>query len=170
MKIGRRTKMALKATMCTASCLLLITFIAGPALSEESASGHREEGIEDSNDVAIFLGGSHHKDENGFSVGLDFEHRLSTIFGVGGLVEYTAGDFDSWVVAAPLFVHPYKGFRLILAPGFENKEGDNNFLFRTGLAYQFEIGNKWSISPEYNADFVNGETVHVYGISFGLGF
>lgn len=170
MKTVRRIKIPLRATACMALCLLLITFVAGPALSEESADGHHEEGHEDSNDVGLFLGGSHHKDENGFSVGLDYEHRLNAIFGAGGLVEYTAGDFDSWVIAPSLFIHPYKGFRLILAPGVETKESKSNFLFRTGLAYQFEIGNKWSISPEYNVDFVHGETVHVYGVSFGLGF
>jgi len=166
----RRIKMPLKATMCVAFCLLLITLIASPALSEESAYSHHEEGHENSNDVALFLGNTHHGDENGFSVGLDYEHRLNTIFGAGGLVEYSAGDFDSWVVAASLFIHPYKGFRLILAPGFENKDSSSNFLFRTGVAYQFEIGNKWSISPEYNLDFVHNETVQVYGVSFGFGF
>jgi hypothetical protein len=170
LKIVRRTKMPLKSTMCIVSCLLLITLIAGPALSEEPGYSHHEEGYENSNDVALFLGGSHHKNENGFSVGLDYEHRLNSILGVGGLVEYSAGDFDSWVVAAPLFVHPYGGFRLIFAPGFETKESKSNFLFRTGLAYQFEIGHKWSISPEYNVDFVHHETVHVYGVSFGFGF
>ncbi len=170
MKTVRRTKVALKATMCLVSCLLLVTFIAVPALSEESGYSHHEEGHENSDDVALFLGASHSADENGFSVGLDYEHRLNSMLGVGGLVEYSAGNFDSWVVAAPLFVHPYEGFRLSFAPGFETKESSSNFLFRIGLAYQFEIGHKWLISPEYNIDFVHHETVHVYGVSFGLGF
>jgi len=170
MKIVKRTNMVLKATMCVVFCLIVVTFIAGQALPEESVNTHHEEGLENSNEMALFLGGSHHEDENGFSVGLDYEHRLSPILGIGGLVEYSAGDFDSWVVAAPLFVHPYKGFRLVFAPGFEHKESTSDFLFRTGIAYQFEIGNRWSISPEYNVDFVHDETVHVYGVSFGIGF
>jgi hypothetical protein len=170
MKPVRRIKMPLKATVCVVSCLLLIALVSGPALSEESEHGHPEGVHENTNDVALFLGNTQHHDENGFSVGLDYEHRLNPIAGVGGLVEYSAGDFDSWIIAASLFVHPYKGFRLILAPGFENKDCCTNFLFRTGIAYQFEIDNKWSISPEYDIDFVHGEAAHVYGISFGIGF
>jgi hypothetical protein len=166
----RRIKIPLKATMCVAFCLLLMTLIAGPALSEESVDTHHEEGHENINDVALFLGNTHHGDENGFSVGLDYEQRLNRILGAGGLLEYSVGDFHSWVVAASLFIHPYKGFRLILAPGFETKDNRSNFLFRTGVAYQFEIGDKWSISPEYNVDFVHNETVQVYGVSFGFGF
>jgi len=166
----RRIKMLLKTTMSVAFCLLIITLSVGPALSEESVYSKLEDGHENSNDVALFLGNTHHGNENGFSVGMDYEHRLNTILGVGGLVEYSAGDFDSWVVAASLFIHPYKGFRLIIAPGLENKDSSSNFLFRTGVAYQFELGNNWSISPEYNLDFVHSETVQVYGLSFGFGF
>jgi hypothetical protein len=37
------------------------------------------------------------------------------------------------------------------------------------VAYEFEIG-RWSITPEFNVDFVEGEEALVYGLSFGYGF
>jgi len=66
-------------------------------------------------------------------------------------------------------IHPYKGFRFTLAPGLEHREGEDEFLFRAGVGYEFEIG-RWSILPEFNIDFVDGEEALVYGVSFGYGF
>jgi len=123
------------------------------------------------NEVGLFLGGSHHSHENGFSVGLDYERRISALFGVGGLVEYTTEDFDSWVVAAPVYVHPYMGLRLLVAPGFENRESENKFLVRTGIGYLIPVTKEVAITPEYNIDFItNGEKVQVYGVSVSIGF
>jgi hypothetical protein len=131
----------------------------------ESKEAHEE------NEVGLFLGGSHHSDDNGFSVGLDYEHHISDVFGIGALVEYTTEDFDSWVVAAPVYIHPYMGLRLLAAPGFENRESENKFLVRAGIAYQIPIAKGVSLTPEYNVDFItNGEKVHVYGVSVGIGF
>ncbi len=59
--------------------------------------------------------------------------------------------------------------RFILAPGFDYRQDRHDFLFRAGVGYEFEI-DRWSISPEFNVDFVDGEQVLVYGLSFGYGF
>ena len=53
------------------------------------------------------------------------------------------------------------------APGVEINEGEAEFLFRTGLAYEFEY-NRWSITPEFNVDFTEGKTALVYGVNFGI--
>jgi hypothetical protein len=71
--------------------------------------------------------------------------------------------------AVPLFIHPYKDWIFILAPGFDYRQDRHDFLFRAGVAYEFEI-DRWSISPLFNVDFVDGEQVLVYGVSFGYGF
>lgn len=166
MIIRRKNGTHRKLLLAAAVALIFTALFLTPAVyAAESEEGHEQ------NEVGLFIGGSHHSEENGFSVGLDYEHRISDIFGVGGLVEYTAGDFDSWVFAAPLFIHPYMGLRLLAAPGFENRESENKFLVRAGIAYQIPISKGWSITPEYNVDFIaNGEKVHVYGVSVGVGF
>jgi len=147
--------------------LLIIPFVVltiEPAYSEES------DNITHRHHVALFLGNTQDGSENGFSVGIDYEYRLTELFGIGGLVEYADGDFDSWVAAIPLFIHPYKGFVLLVAPGLEYEDSEDEFLVRTGIAYEIEFGEKWTISPELNVDFVDGEEKFVYGVSVGLKF
>jgi hypothetical protein len=166
MIIGRKNGIHRKLLLVAAVALIFTALFLNPAVyAAESEGGHEQD------EVGLFLGGSHHSEENGFSVGLDYEHRISDIFGVGGLVEYTTEDFDSWVFAAPVFIHPYMGLRLLAAPGFENRESENKFLVRAGIAYQIPVTKGVSITPEYNVDFItNGEKVHVYGVSVGVGF
>ncbi|UCE49593.1 MAG: hypothetical protein JSW47_05500 [Phycisphaerales bacterium] len=58
------------------------------------------------NMLEVFLGNSYedaeHRDENGFTVGLTYERRLSELLGFGGFYEYAAGDFDKWSIGVPL--------------------------------------------------------------------
>ena len=52
----------------------------------------------------------------------------------------------------------------------EEKETEQSFLTRAGIAYEYEVG-RWSITPELNVDFIEGgHHVLVYGVSIGCGF
>ncbi|UCE49348.1 MAG: hypothetical protein JSW47_04235 [Phycisphaerales bacterium] len=137
--------------------------------SEHSGSGHYH-----LNMFEIFLGNTYedgdHGSENGFTIGLTYEHRLSELLGFGGFYEYAAGDFDKWSIGVPLFIHPHEGWRFALAPGLEHRDSDDEFLFRTGVGYEFELSEKWVMLPEFNVDFVDGEEALVFGLTFGLGF
>jgi hypothetical protein len=70
----------------------------------------------------------------------------------------------------PLFIHPYKGFRFALAPGLEHRHGDDEFLFRTGVGYEFILSERWIMMPEFNVDFVDGQEAFVFGLTLGYGF
>ena len=126
------------------------------------------------NMVELFIGNTyedaHDEAENGFTAGLTYERRLSDLLGVGGFYEYAGSDFEKWSIGAPLFIHLYKGWRLTLAPGLEHREDDDEFLFRTGVAYEIELSERWALIPELNVDFVDGEQAYVFGLSFGFGF
>jgi len=125
------------------------------------------------NMIEFFLGTTYedgaHGVEHGFSAGVAYERRLSELLGFGGFYEYAAGDFDKWSIGVPLFIHPHEGWRFVLAPGLEHREGDDEFLFRTGVAYEFELSERWVMVPEFNVDFVDGEEAFVFGLSFGCG-
>jgi hypothetical protein len=136
--------------------------------SEKEHGGH-EESQHHRNRMELFFGNTHEHGEDGFTVGLSYGYLLQEFIGVGGTFEYATGHFDKWSVTVPLFMYPYGGLRFALAPGLEHREGENDFLFRVGVAYEFEIG-RWSISPEFDVDFVDGEKAYVYGLSFGWGF
>jgi hypothetical protein len=136
-------------------------------VSAESEPEHHEE--DHGNSVELFLGNTHEDGEDGFSFGLSYEYRLNELFGIGGFLEHADGDFDKWIVGLPLYIHPYRGFRFLVAPGLEREDSENEFLFRTGVSYEFEFGS-WAIAPEFNVDFVDGDEALVYGVSFGWKF
>ena len=53
--------------------------------------------------------------DKGFSVGLDYERRLSRGFGIGGVIEYTGNDYRYGLVAASFKWHPWKELKLFAA-------------------------------------------------------
>ncbi len=155
--------------------LVILTAISASLFAaEQEHETHQDSEHYHSNLVELFLGNTYedadHGSENGFTIGFTYERRFSKLLGVGGFYEYAAGDFDKWSVGAPLFIHPYKGFRFALAPGLEHRDGDDEFLFRTGVGYEFELSERWIIMPEFSVDFVDGEESLVFGFVLGYGF
>jgi len=142
--------------------------------AEQTHATHQDSEHHHLNILEIFLGNTYedaeHGDEDGFTVGLVYERRLSEFLGIGGFYEYAAGDFDKWSIGVPLFIHPHEGWRFVLAPGLEHRHGDDEFLFRIGAAYEFELSERWVMIPELNVDFVDGEEAFAFGLSFGFGF
>jgi hypothetical protein len=137
--------------------------------AEEEHEKHKETNYHP-NHVGLFLGSTHdEEEEHKFTIGLDYEYRFSQYFGIGVLVEYVGEAEREGVGLVPLFVHPYKGFRFMAAPGIKPARDEDKFLWRLGVAYRFPIGN-WTIAPEFNIDFSGGETAEVYGVSVGYGF
>ncbi|UCD56890.1 MAG: hypothetical protein JSV16_13870, partial [Candidatus Hydrogenedentota bacterium] len=151
--------------------LLSLLFLATPTVATSEESGQNEHGETHGHrhHVALFLGNTHAEGEDEFTIGVDYEYRMDQSVGVGGVIDYAGGDLESTVVAGGLFLHPYRGLRLLLAPGFENKHGENEFLFRIGASYQFPIFDGWTIAPTFNVDFVDGEEAKQVGIGLGRG-
>jgi hypothetical protein len=149
--------------------LLVLMITPQPVRAEEGNA--EEEGTPNHHRIELFLGDTFEDGEHDFSPGLTYEYRPIAIFGVGAFWEFSHKEFDKFGI--PLFIHPYKGFRFVLAPGL-NYVGEEDrrflFLFRTGIGYEFEMG-RWSITPEINYDFIEeGENALVFGVSFGFGF
>ena len=139
------------------------------ALATEEKHEEHKESHYHRNHVGLFLGNTHEEGENEFTIGLDYEYRFSQYVGIGLLGEYVGKPEREGVILVPLFIHPYKGFRFIAAPGIKPKKDEEKFIWRLGIGYRFPIGN-WTIAPEFNLDFTEGKTVEVYGVSFGYGF
>ncbi|MBT8367860.1 MAG: hypothetical protein KJP23_24465 [Deltaproteobacteria bacterium] len=136
--------------------------------AEEKHEEHKESHYH-RNHVGLFLGNTHEEGEDEFTIGLDYEYRFSQYVGIGVLLEYVGEDDREGVGMVPLFLHPYKGFRWVVAAGVKPKADETKFIWRLGIGYRFPIGN-WTIAPEFNLDFTEGKTVEVYGASFGYGF
>jgi len=158
----------------TCRILLVAALLHGPIVAAfaaepdegETESHHRHH-------VAVFLGGGVRDEdhtESGFVAGLDYEYRLTHLFGAGLLAEVATGDLRDVIVAFPFALYPWRGLRFVAAPGMEIPDhGDVEFAMRLGVGYQFPIGH-FTVGPEFNADLVDGEPTYVIGVSFGWGF
>ena len=153
--------------------LLLIVFGAPPAFAQ---AGEHElaEDYEATHDfhpnlLALFVGVTHEgRNENGLTLGIEYERRLNEFFGVGVLVEHSFGDLDFWVYAVPFAYHTGR-WKFYIAPGVEDGDHGRESLVRLGGEYAYEVG-AWEISPQLDVDFVDGDQVLVLGVSFGKGF
>ena len=151
--------------------VLTVMFLTLPApKAVRGETGREPEGGEPRHRIEIFLGGTQTEGIVDLATGLSFEFRLSQRIGLGAFLEYAKKDADVWTFGVPLYIHPYRGVRLLLAAGLEHEGSENSFLVRAGVAYEIEI-QRWSITPEFNVDFVSGgHTALVYGVSFGYAF
>lgn len=161
-------------TGCRANftCLALLVLLILPAWgagAESTADAGESEG-ERLNKVELFLGNTQNGSSNGASIGVSYERRLSQLFGFGGYVEYAGGDFATSAVGANFVLHPHAGWIVKLSPGVEFDDHSTNFQFRLGAAYDFEITPSWSLAPEFNVEFVDGERNLIYGLSAGYAF
>jgi hypothetical protein len=123
---------------------------------------------------AVFAGASTAEDQTGFTVGAGYEFRPLEQVGFGILAEFTTGvESRDLVVVLPIVSHPNRdaegGWMLIIGPGIEKDEQNNDFLVRLGLSYGFLIEG-WTLAPEFDADLVHGQWNWVYGIGLGRGF
>lgn len=194
---GRAVRGVLVALLCSAATVHRLQ-AQEPEGSEGEANAEEEY---HANHIALFLGSSTTTEEvpegssaTSFTLGADYERRLSGLIGLGLLVDFAIGDFErTALLGVPLFVHPVGGLRLVAAPAVEfaseaesespdmngeaaqeessERESETGFAFRLGVGYEFELGERWSLAPEFNTDFISGKSATlVYGLSLGLGF
>ena len=150
--------------------LALLASLPAWAESEHPGSSHEYH----RNHFGVFVGGATRPEdvgsESGFTFGLDYEFRFVRWVGLGVLGEVATGDVRAAVVGVPIFLHPWRGLKVIIAPGAEFSDHGTEFAFRLGASYQFPLGDRFTLAPEFNADVIDGEATYVYGLSVGIGF
>jgi len=133
------------------AALVLVAWPAGAADEPDQEPERR-------NEVAFFMGATDDDQEVAFTLGVDYEYRFARRFGLGGLVDFALGDLRSVVLGVPGFFHPSERWKLFAAPGFERREGENNFLVRLGAGYSFDVGPV-DLEPSFMVDFVDEDEV-----------
>jgi hypothetical protein len=122
------------------------------------------------NVIEVFGGATFDDDNTDPSIGVTYERRIGKAFGIGGIAEYTdSNEGREWVFAVPLFWHATEALKFLVAPGVEQAEGGDEYMTRAGASYEFKFTG-WSLAPELNFDFVDGETKTVAGVSIGWEF
>lgn len=155
--------------------ILIVPILAPPALAAEDP-------MASPNHFALFGGFTSGGQDSGdgreraaFTVGVDYERRLSSRWGLGVMGDWAFGDRREFIVVAPLFYHTRSDLRFHLAPGVERIRSDgpqdakSEFLLRAGLAYDFHFDGV-SLSPSLSVDFVHGEQLYVLGASVGWSY
>jgi hypothetical protein len=151
----------------------LIALSAQPACTQETKPEQGEEWADEGrHELGLFLGITVKEGDTGFSLGLDYEYRISRRFGIGGLVEYTGADFRDGVVGVPLYWHPWKELKLVAAPGVEIQpaERDSEFLVRAGAEYGFALRRGFEIAPALYFDFTADDIAMVVGAAVAKSF
>jgi hypothetical protein len=173
---------------------LLTVVLTGPALAQESAD-HKSDDVDDvvtgethesshadaeahyhKNHIAVFIGMTEAEEHNGeqedpdFTLGVDYERRLSTLFGLGGLLDFVIEGKREYVVAVPVFLHVGSSAKFQLAPGFHHLShtNENEWLLRTGVMWTFHVKTV-SILPAFYYDITEGQNFFVLGVNFGIG-
>lgn len=142
-----------------------------PACAESTGHGEESGEANKQNLVGLFVGlTGESRRENGLALGAEYTRRLTESFGIGAIVERTAGDLDFWLAAVSFGWYKNR-WKLYAAPGIEDVDGESgiNELLRIGGLYAFEAG-RWEIAPQVNYDIVAGENAVIVGVAFGWGF
>jgi hypothetical protein len=176
----------------------------GEGHGEMEAHGEEHGGHHHKNEVALMLGGTYESEEEEtlFTIGAEYARVLSPRVTTSFVAEYL-DDADAWVFVAPFHLKPWKrsDWFIALGPGFEHKsrrghgeeqggehgevhteelemaeseESEDLFLWRTGIGYNFHVGEKMVIAPGLDLDLVRegGEWVEaiVFDVAIGFGF
>lgn len=140
------------------------------------------------NHIALFVGGTTPLDSasggaTSFTLGADYERRITPVLGALLLVDFAIGDHKRAALFGAMFaVRPIEPLRITVGTGFELVDKDVTsggttttkkkafFVIPTRASYEFHVG-KLTLAPTFGMDFV-GETKTniVYGLSLGYGF
>jgi hypothetical protein len=161
--------------------LLLVALCLAALMASSSVSAEEGEESQQKNVLSLILGGTSNDDENAGTVGLDFEHRIHRLLGLGAVVEYATDDIDAVSLFGVLDLHLWKGLAIQTGPGVEfvgeeeEEAGETTsvnrreFLYRVGVIYEFEIG-KLLLIPQVHYDYSTGKDTVVYATAFGFKF
>ena len=101
---------------------------------------------------------------------LEYQRELADRWAVAVGVE-RLHDKPAWLYAVLAKYSIYKGWRVLAGPGFEREHGHNDFIFRVGTGYVFEVSERISFTPSLEFDFIGErEGALVYGFIFGIAF
>ena len=164
--------------LITIALFLSSTFIY--AQHNEEHSKHESHNHYSKHHVALFNGATTNfsHELTSYTIGIDYEYRLSKFIGIGFLGEYITSKPEEFLTGVGVIAHPFKGIRLLATPLMVYAEENNNegndvkketsFSFRIGTGYDFHIG-KLSVGPSINYDFGNTNAIS-FGITTGFGF
>ena len=154
----------------TALLYLPAAVIQAQAQTAEAETDAVEEESESRHSLSVFVGGTSTEHISAFTLGLDYQYRVTPVIGVGALFDHAFGEIKSTIIGAALFLH-FKQWEGTIAPAAEfhgDSEEEAALAFRFGLGYEIELGS-WKLVPSllFHTER-GGEPALVYGVAFGV--
>lgn len=151
--------------------LATITTILLVALSPLSVAGDLK-----THYPGIFVGMTKFDGHNDFTLGVEYEYRINSRWGVGAAYERIndahKGD-GATVWTAMGFYHPINQVKLGLGFGEEKVGGGyqkDETLIRLAIAYEFHITDGVELAPTLDFDFIDGKVATVAGLAIVFPF
>ena len=156
--------------------LALSASVAGSEPAEEPSTQSHTHTEHDRNEIGVFLGATAGGEEEGggkedttATIGIEYRRNVSSMVGVGLLLEFSGGERRDHVGMVPVTFMLGSGAQLIVGAGWE-RHAETKFLGRLGFGYHIGLVPGNMIRPEINVDFVDGEELVVVGVTIGWGF
>jgi hypothetical protein len=167
---------------------VLVLFLAPQVMGQEEE--HAEAHHFHLNHLGLVFAGTTDLEEGGgthFTIGVDYERRLSEVWGVGVVGELIFAHQTEYLFVFPAYFHVTEKLWFQAALGFEvsyhhhEEENEGNhgeethtsketeFLLRIGVGYEFEVEGI-AITPAIAFDVFRGHGSLVWGLSIGKGF
>jgi len=109
---------------------------------------------------------AHSDNENGGTIGVEYEYNRRSNFGIGGMLDLTGGTFREAFLAVPLYFHLGERLVLIGAPGVNFSTFDEQLAVRLGGGYEMPLGDL-TLRPSLYYDVIDSEdNVWVFGVAF----
>ena len=143
------------------------------AAGEHAAGEHAEAEHHHAHHFAAFLGATTAEEATHPSVGLDYFYYLPVMdrrIGLGPLFDATfGGEATEMLFGLAVAAKGPVGLQLAMAPVLILVDSEKAWGGRLNLAYDFHVGEMYSVGPTVSADFLPHSVAYVYGLNVGLG-
>ena len=133
--------------------------------------------------LSLFVGAaaSSERHETAVTIGPTYRFLLTNRLAVGPILEMTCYRSETSTLAfGGVFLSPYRGIELTLAPGIEwitaTADASDSVVergelaFRLGIGYQLQMPRGYSVSPAAAVNLGSGVATGMYGLTFGMRF
>jgi hypothetical protein len=178
MPIVRRNERSHWKSSAALSLTLCLT-VGSVLQAQESADMGHAAGVQGAHEahearfaVAAFVGATRAHGSNESTLGLEGGYRISATWSVGGVVERADRERDSTLVLIGVGWHPLgSAWRFQVGLGRKDPAGEQEAVFRTGIAYEKELHQGWFVKPYLAKDFIqHADDEEVFGAYFGRSF
>ncbi|MEO0690878.1 MAG: hypothetical protein AAFY51_11340 [Pseudomonadota bacterium] len=143
-----------------------------PSVVHAQSEGSVDEQREGPHHLSVISGLTYvdEADETAYTLGIDYEYRVSDLLGVGFVAERAFGNVEATTLLAVADFHLTEGLAMQVGPGIEFAEGEEFAVGRFGVLYEFELGGGFTISPQAHYDLSELEDAFVFVVGVGRAF